>query len=106
MSPIARELLELLAQRATVNANGKPTGSVFGMTSRAITLSFTRIKKRAGTDFRFHDLRHEAISRFFEMDMSPIEVASISGHRTLKQLMRYSHADTDRLVAKMRESLS
>jgi integrase len=76
------------------------------MSARAITLSFTRIKKRAGTDFRFHDLRHEAISRFFEMDMSPIEVASISGHRTLKQLMRYSHADTDRLVAKMQESLS
>ena len=106
MSPIARELLELLAQRATVTANGKPTGSVFGMTSRAITLSFTRIKKRAGTEFRFHDLRHEAISRFFEMEMSPIEVASISGHRTLKQLMRYSHADTERLVAKMQEKLS
>ena len=57
-------------------AGGKPTGSVFGMTNRAITLSFTRIKKRAGTEFRFHDLRHEAISRFFEMEMSPIEVAS------------------------------
>lgn len=106
MSPVARELLEVLAKRATVTTDGKPAGSVFGMSARAISLSFVRIKKRAGTDFRFHDLRHEAISRFFEMDMSPIEVASISGHRTLKQLMRYSHADTDRLVAKMRESLS
>ena len=65
-----------------------------------------RVKKRSGTEFRFHDLRHEAISRFFEMEMSPIEVASISGHRTLKQLMRYSHADTERLVAKMQEKLS
>ena len=84
MSPIARELLELLAKRATVTTGGKPTGPLFNMSARAITLSFVRIKKRAGTDFRFHDLRHEAISRFFEMDMSPIEVASISGHRTLK----------------------
>lgn len=106
MSPVARELLELLAQRATVTTSGKPTGSVFGMSAQAITLSFTRIKKRAGTEFRFHDLRHEAISRFFEMEMSPIEVASISGHRTLKQLMRYSHADTERLIAKMQEKLS
>ena len=106
MSPVARELLELLAQRATVTTSGKPAGSVFGMSAQAITLSFTRIKKRAGTEFRFHDLRHEAISRFFEMEMSPIEVASISGHRTLKQLMRYSHADTERLVAKMQEKLS
>lgn len=106
MSPVARELLELLEQRATVSTSGKPTGSVFGMSARAITLSFARIKKRAGTEFRLHDLRHEAISRFFEMGMSPIEVASVSGHRTLKQLMRFSQADTERLVVKMQEKLS
>ncbi len=106
MSPIARELLELLSKRVTVTTGDKPTGSVFGMSARAITLSFVRIKKRAGTNFRFHDLRHEAVSPFFEMDMSPIEVASISGHRILTQLMRYSHADIDRLVIKMQESLS
>ena len=64
MSPVARELLKLLAKRATVTTGGKPTGSLFNMSARAITLSFVRIKKRAGTNFRFHDLRHEAVSRF------------------------------------------
>jgi len=33
------------------------------------------------TDLHFHDLRHEAISRFFEMGLSVPEVTLISGHR-------------------------
>jgi integrase len=38
--------------------------------------------KRAGlVNLRFHDLRHEAISRFFEKGLSVPEVALISGHR-------------------------
>lgn len=42
-------------------------------------------------DFRFHDLRHEAISRLFEKGLNPIQVASISGHKTLQMLRRYTH---------------
>ena len=37
--------------------------------------------KRAGIkDLRFHDLRHEAVSRLFEMGLSVPEVAFIGGH--------------------------
>lgn len=43
-------------------------------------------------DLHFHDLRHEAISRLFELGLTVPEVASISGHRTMSQLMRYAHA--------------
>ena len=39
------------------------------------------IKRTGIVDLRFHDLRHEAISRFFEMGLSVPEVALISGHR-------------------------
>jgi integrase len=39
----------------------------------------------------FHDLRHEAISRFFEMGLTTPEVSSISGHRDIRILMRYAH---------------
>ncbi len=65
---------------------------VFGMTGNAIRLAWERLKKKAGvTDLRFHDLRHEAISRFFEMGLSVPEVALISGHRDPRMLFRYTH---------------
>jgi len=79
---------------------------VFNTTTEAIRCSFTRLKKRSGVKFRFHDLRHEAISRLFEMGLNPVEVASISGHRTMKTLMRYSHADTQNLLTKMEGALT
>jgi len=40
---------------------------------------------------RFHDLRHEAVSRFFEKGPNMPEVAAISGHRDARMLMRYTH---------------
>jgi len=60
------------------------------------------VKRAEIEDLHFHDLRHEAISRFFEMGLTPPEVASISGHRTLSQLMRYSHANTSLVADKLR----
>ena len=39
----------------------------------------------------FHDLRHEATSRFFELGLNVVEVAAITGHRDLKMLQRYTH---------------
>jgi len=41
-------------------------------------------------NLRFHDLRHEAVSRLFERGLNPMEVAAISGHKTLQMLKRYS----------------
>ncbi len=41
--------------------------------------------------FRFHDLRHEAISRFFERGMTLPQIASISGHADYRMLARYAH---------------
>lgn len=42
-------------------------------------------------NLHFHDLRHEAISRLFEMGKTIPEVAAISGHRTWGNLKRYAH---------------
>lgn len=52
-------------------------------------------------DIRFHDLRHEAVSRLFEKDLNVMEVASISGHKTLQMLKRYTHLKADHLLAKI-----
>jgi len=36
----------------------------------------------------FHDLRHEATSRLFEKGLNPMQVAAITGHKTLQMLKR------------------
>jgi integrase len=41
-------------------------------------------------DLIFHDLWHEATSRFFEKGLNPMQVATISGHKTLQMLKRYT----------------
>jgi hypothetical protein len=57
---------------------------VFPLTANAVRLGWVRLCKRAGiSDLHFHDLRHEAISRFFEAGLSTAEVALISGHPIL-----------------------
>jgi integrase len=42
-------------------------------------------------DLHFHDLRHEGISRLFEMGCTIPQVAAVSGHRSWQSLQRYSH---------------
>lgn len=42
-------------------------------------------------DFRFHDLRHEAVSRLVEGGLSDQEVSAISGHKSMQMLKRYTH---------------
>lgn len=71
----------------------------------SITYAFIRACKRHGiTGLRFHDLRHEATSRFFELGLNPMEVASITGHQDLRMLRRYSHIRPEHLLAKLNQS--
>lgn len=51
-------------------------------------------------DILLHDLRHEGISRLFELGFEIQEVATISGHRDWKVLRRYTHLKPSSLVAK------
>jgi len=53
------------------------------------------------SDLHFHDLRHEAISRFFEKGLNIAEVSAISGHREFKMLARYTHLRAIDLVARL-----
>ena len=79
-------------------------GRVFWTWKRADSLEnvWRRAVKAAGIeDLRFHDLRHEAVSRFFELGLNPMEVAAISGHKTLQMLKRYTHLKASELVKKL-----
>ena len=53
-------------------------------------------------DLRFHDLRHEAISRFCELGLTLAEVALISGHRDYRMLARYTHLQPLELASKLK----
>lgn len=64
------------------------------------------LKKRIKlADLRFHDLRHEAVSRFVEMGLSDQEVSAISGHKSMQMLERYTHMRAEDLVEKLNRSM-
>jgi integrase len=95
LSPKAIQILSSLPRQIS--------GSVWGIRADSITQAFERTRKRAGIeDLRFHDLRHEATSRFFEQGFNIMEVASITGHKTLQMLKRYTHLKAEDLAKRMR----
>jgi integrase len=80
----------------------RETKRVFPITANALRMAWERMLARTDIEnLHFHDLRHEAISRFFEMGLTIPEVATISGHRDLKMLMRYAHANQSALFRKI-----
>lgn len=75
---------------------------IFPMSTQALKLAWRRLVKRAGIiNLHFHDLRHEAISRFFERGLSIAEVALISGHRDVRMLFRYTHLRAEDVAKKL-----
>lgn len=77
-------------------------GFVFAISANGFRQAWERLRKRAGlADLRFHDLRHEAVSRFCELGLSIPEIAVISGHRDPRMLLRYSHIRADDLAKRL-----
>jgi integrase len=101
--PLSRKAIALLESLAIIELTPDRRGPVFpGVTAEAVKRAFKNACKRAGIEnLRFHDLRHEAISRFFEMGLDAMEVASISGHKDLRMLKRYTHLDATKLADKL-----
>lgn len=102
LSPSALAVLEALPDTLR--------GLVFATTQEALVQSWKRAVKRALrlyvadcaekgaevdpdflSDLHFHDLRHEAISRLFELGLDAMTVSEISGHKGFVMLKRYTH---------------
>ncbi|MBA6119388.1 tyrosine-type recombinase/integrase [Pseudomonas putida] len=65
---------------------------VFPYNSKSISASFTRACNFLEMDdLHFHDLRHDGVSRLFEMGWDIPKVASVSGHRDWNSMRRYTH---------------
>lgn len=76
---------------------------IFPFTTDAVGANFTRANLFLGINtttmpdeerLHFHDLRHDGVSRLFEMGRSIPQVASVSGHRSWQSLQRYTHLRT------------
>lgn len=50
---------------------------------------------------RFHTFRHEATSRLFAVGLNPFEVASMTGHKSMQMLKRYTHVEASKLAQKL-----
>ncbi|WP_123102024.1 site-specific integrase [Acidithiobacillus sulfuriphilus] len=94
-----------LSSRAIATLEALPRnldGRVFGTTYEGIHQAFVRACRRAAIDgLTFHDLRHEATSRLFEKGFNPMEVSTITGHKTLQMLKRYTHLRAEDLAKRM-----
>ena len=112
VTPLSSEAVRIL-ERIPRRIDGK----VWGITPHAISVAWRRAVFRAraayekeseekGTkpdpaflvDLTFHDLRHEATSRLFEKGLNPMQVAAITGHKTLQMLKRYTHLKAEDLA--------
>jgi len=77
-------------------------GPIFPIKTSELRSAWEKACDRAGIEgLRFHDLRHEATSRLFELGLDRIEAASITGHKTLQMLKNYTHLRAERLAQKM-----
>ena len=76
--------------------------TVFDYSPRGLSGEFLKRCRRNGIEnLHFHDLRHEATSRLFEKGLNPVEVATITGHKDTKMLMRYTHLRAEDLVGRL-----
>lgn len=73
-------------------------------TGRGVAHAFRdAASEEAFPDLRWHDLRHEAISRLFEYtDFRDHEIMEMSGHLSTEMLKRYTHLRADRLGSRLR----
>jgi site-specific recombinase XerD len=70
-----------------------PEDRLFTLSSGQVEWNWRDVKRKAGIqDLHWHDLRHEAISRFVAMGLNIAELKEQSGHRTERILLKYIHA--------------
>jgi integrase len=79
-----------------------PTDRLFSLSATQVFTRFAAARTRAKvTGLRWHDLRHEAISRMADMGLTLGELQAQSGHRSAQMLLRYTNAKARDIAAKL-----
>jgi integrase len=77
-------------------------GRVFPVTVEALKQAYERAVVRAGiSNFTFHDLRHDALTRLGRLGLNVLELRAISGHATANMLQRYVSIKAEDLAVKL-----
>jgi len=93
--PLSSKALEILKRQPRKLRDDR----VFPISGAHVSKSFRQACEKAEIeDLRFHDLRHEATSRLFEKGLNPMQVAAVTGHKTLVMLKRYTHLKAEDLA--------
>jgi integrase len=108
--PMFEATREVLLRESMLNHNAPLTAPAIGTQPQEASSVSDKWRKYANLNLprfkdkelrlRFHDLRHEAISRLFEADWDIPEVAAVSGHRDWGQLKRYTNLKPENLLKK------
>ena len=101
--PLSSKAIKILLSIQTMNeATRKGTEIIFPVTVNSVRCIIKTIHRCSDIkNFRFHDLRHEAITRCFEMGLSVPEVSIISGHRDYGMLQRYTQITAEDVLKKL-----
>lgn len=83
--------------------DGEVDREVLRGVTNLLSRQYARIFAAAGcANLKFHDLRHEATSRLYERtSLSDMEIAKITGHKSMAMLMRYSNLRGSTLAERM-----
>jgi integrase len=102
--PISNRAIAVI-QALPVSIDGRLFPVKPGSIRSAFLIALKKAKTASGgvllDGFRFHDLRHESISRLIEKGLNVLEVSMISGHKTLGMVQRYTHLSTKHIVKKL-----
>lgn len=100
--PLSKKAIQVLKGMKKGLDEDDLKGLVFPIDQNVLKMRFRRVCARAEIEgLRFHDLRHEATSRFFEKGLDTMEVVKITGHKTMHMAMRYTHLMAERLREKL-----
>lgn len=96
--PLSRAAIKALKSLTRGIGNGK----VFTLTNSQLRDAWEAARTATDIhDIRFHDLRHEATNRLFEKGLNVMEAASVTGHKTLSMLKRYTHLNPTDIARKL-----
>jgi integrase len=77
-------------------------GKVFAIGVMALRYQWRKARLAINApNLQIHDLRHEAASRLIERGLNVIEAASVTGHKSLSMLKRYTHLHQADILKKL-----
>jgi len=102
LSDRAMELLRMLPlPESEYDAKGNEN-TMFQMSSGTLSTTFRKYRLQTRIeDLTFHDTRHEAITRLADK-FTVLELAAITGHRNINQLLTYYNKTASELSSKLR----